>query len=60
MTYFADLILLILCLGGAIRNGAGIVWAYNSVNLFNAYHPEVDVSKLVLVIQLFSILFQSL
>ena len=40
---FADPILLVLCLGGAVRNGAGIVWAYNSVNFFEQYQPDVDV-----------------
>ena len=36
--------LLLLCLGGAIRNGAGIVSAYNLVLFYADYHPEVKVS----------------
>ena len=43
--YFADPIILTLCLGGAIRNGAGIVWEYNAVNFFNIYRPGVEVDK---------------
>ncbi|CAH1786619.1 unnamed protein product [Owenia fusiformis] len=40
---FLNPILLILCLGGAIRNGAGIVWAYNINNFFRFYHPGTRV-----------------
>ena len=35
--------LLLLSLSGAIRNGAGIVWAYNILVFFNEYWPDVDV-----------------
>jgi hypothetical protein len=40
---FLDPLLLMVCLAGAVRNGAGIVWAYNSVNFFDQYHPDVNV-----------------
>jgi hypothetical protein len=36
--------LVLLCVAGAIRNGAGIVSAYNVVNFFAQYHPQVVVS----------------
>ena len=42
--HFADPVLLMLCLAGSIRNGAGLVWAYNIVLFFGEYWPEVNVS----------------
>ena len=42
--YFCGAVLLIVSLGGAIRNGAGIVWAYNIVPFFDQYHPDTNVS----------------
>ena len=43
---FTDPCLLLLCLGGAIRNGAGLVFAYNIIIFFDEYHPGVNVSEL--------------
>jgi hypothetical protein len=40
---FADPVLILLSLGGAIRNGAGFVWAFNIVQFFDEYHPETNV-----------------
>lgn len=36
--------LILLCIAGAIRNGAGITLAFNVVNFFTQYHPDVVVS----------------
>ena len=44
-SHFRNPVLLMLCLAGAIRNGAGLVWVYNIVLFFNEYHPEVNVSN---------------
>ena len=43
---FLDPSLLTLCLAGALRNGAGIVWAYNIAIFFQEYHPNVQVSHI--------------
>jgi hypothetical protein len=40
---FVDPTLILLSLGGAIRNGAGFVWAFNIVQFFKEYHPETNV-----------------
>ena len=40
---FVDPVLLMLCFAGAIRNGAGIVWAYNIVLYFEEYYPDTNV-----------------
>ena len=40
---FMDPLLLLLCFAGALRNGAGIVWAYNIAIFFDTYHPDVQV-----------------
>ncbi|PIK45432.1 hypothetical protein BSL78_17707 [Apostichopus japonicus] len=37
--------LLMLCLAGSIRNGAGYVWGYNTQNFFNEYHPDVSTGR---------------
>ena len=44
-TYFIDPVLVVLCLAGAIRNGAGIVWAFNNVPFFDKYHPGTKVNS---------------
>ena len=41
--YFCNPALVLLCIGGAVRNGAGLVWAYNLVIFFDAYHPDTRV-----------------
>ena len=41
---FMDPLLLMLCFAGALRNGAGIVWAYNIAIFFDNYHTDVHVS----------------
>jgi len=46
-TNFTDPCLLLLCLGGAVRNGAGLVFAYNIIIFFDEYHPGVNVSDLI-------------
>ena len=52
--HFTNPVLLLLCIGGALRNGAGIVWAYNIVLFFDEYHPGTNVSipQYLLLIQL--------
>ncbi|KAK2150664.1 hypothetical protein LSH36_396g03020 [Paralvinella palmiformis] len=42
-TNFTDPCLLLLCLGGAVRNGAGLVFAYNIIIFFDEYHPGVNI-----------------
>ena len=44
LRWFARPSLLLICLGGAIRNGGGIAIAYNFVLFYQEYHPEVKVS----------------
>ena len=44
--HFLSPVLILLSLGGAIRNGAGIVWAYNIVLFFNEYQSGIQVSRL--------------
>ena len=34
-----------LCFSGAVRNGAGLVWAYNILLFFDEYWPDVRVSE---------------
>ena len=41
---FTNPVLLLLCLAGAIRNGAGLCWAYNILLFFNEYWPGTNVS----------------
>ncbi|ELT91494.1 hypothetical protein CAPTEDRAFT_23970, partial [Capitella teleta] len=43
--HFSDASLLLLCVGGALRNGAGFVWAYNIVIFFEEYHPGTNTEE---------------
>ena len=58
---FGNPALLLLCLGGAIRNGAGICWAYSTVNFFNQYHPGTRVRMfLSTIITLYELLWMAI
>lgn len=37
--------LLMLCLAGSIRNGAGYVWGFNTQNFFNEYYPTTSTGR---------------
>ncbi|XP_072176914.1 MFS-type efflux pump MSMEG_3705-like [Diadema setosum] len=37
--------LLLICLAGSIRNGAGYVWGYNTQPYFNQYFPSVSTGQ---------------
>ncbi|XP_006816229.1 uncharacterized protein LOC102801004 [Saccoglossus kowalevskii] len=39
---FCNPSLLFICFAGAVRNGAGYVWAYNTQPFFDQYYPEVN------------------
>nr|XP_054769576.1 uncharacterized protein LOC129277421 [Lytechinus pictus] len=45
MACFCSPSLLILCLAGSIRNGAGYVWGYNTQLYFTTYYPEVSTGQ---------------
>ncbi|XP_071948158.1 protein spinster homolog 1-like [Antedon mediterranea] len=34
--------LIMICIAGSIRNGAGYVWGYNTQLFFNTYYPDIN------------------